>query len=149
MPQPDMKHHFTHLTHTRAYPAISSNSSSHSAYGKFILITNGSQGIGLATATAFAASGAAHIILLARNLSTLREAKNGLVHTNPGAKSPLSSLTLPTQVQSRLSLPLPEPKSPSQIFWSSMPPMPIRWDLRSETPRKTFPAISRSMSSPT
>ena len=81
-----MNHHFTHLAHTQAYAAISSDSTSHSAHGKTILITGGSQGIGLAIATAFAASGAAHIILLARNPSTLSEAKKSLVGTNPATK---------------------------------------------------------------
>ncbi|KAL9125617.1 MAG: hypothetical protein Q9217_005203 [Psora testacea] len=86
MSQPDMTHHFTRLSHTQAYPAISSNSPSHSAHGKTILITGGSQGIGLAIATAFAVSGAAHIILLARSPGTLNEAKKSLLSTNADTK---------------------------------------------------------------
>jgi short-subunit dehydrogenase len=86
MSQPDMTHHFTHLAHTEVYPAISSTSPSLSTRAKTFLITGGSQGIGLAIATAFAVAGAAHIILVARCPRTLAEAKKTLQSTNPGIK---------------------------------------------------------------
>ena len=86
MSPPDMTHHFTHLSHNQAYPAISSTSPSLSHHGKTILITGGSQGIGLAIATAFAFAGAAHIIIIARSPSTLGEAKKSLQSINSLAK---------------------------------------------------------------
>jgi NADP-dependent 3-hydroxy acid dehydrogenase YdfG len=85
MSQPDMTHHFTHLAHTQSYPAISSSSPSLSTCGKTILITGGSQGIGLAIATAFAVAGAAHIIVVGRNPGTLAEAQKSLQSTHTAA----------------------------------------------------------------
>ena len=86
MSQPDMAHHFTHSAHNQAYPAISAPSPSLSHHGKTILITGGSQGIGLAIATAFAVAGAAHIILIARNPGTLDDAKKSLQSINSPAR---------------------------------------------------------------
>ena len=85
MSQPDMTHHFTHLAHTQSYSAISSTSPSLSTRGKTILITGGSQGIGLAIATAFAVAGAAHIIVVARSPGTLAKAQKSLQSNHPAA----------------------------------------------------------------
>ena len=82
MSPPDMTHHFTKLVHNQAYPATSPASPSLSSRGKTILITGGSQGIGLAIANAFTVAGAANIILIARSPGTLAEAKKALQSIN-------------------------------------------------------------------
>ena len=86
MVQPDMGHHFTTTAHRRPYPAITSTLPHLSQSGKTILITGGSQGIGLAIALSFAAARAANIILVARSPSTLASAKKEIESQVPETK---------------------------------------------------------------
>jgi short-subunit dehydrogenase len=83
MSQPDMTHHFTQTAHNQSYPGISPTLPSLSHHGKTVLITGGSQGIGLAVASAFAIAGAAHVIIVARSRNNLDEAKESLQTLNP------------------------------------------------------------------
>ena len=86
MSQPDLFHSFTKKNHKKPYPAISASLASSSAAGKTVLITGGSQGIGLNIAGAFAAAGAVHVILLARREGPLAEAKSLLQAQHPSTK---------------------------------------------------------------
>ena len=86
MSQPDLFHSFTKINHKRPYRAISAALASSSAAGKTVLVTGGSQGIGLNIAGAFAAAGAAHVVLLARHEDRLAEAKSSLRAKHPSTK---------------------------------------------------------------
>ena len=83
MTQPNAAHPFTQLSHTEPYLAISPTKPSLSAKGKTILITGGSEGIGYAIVAAFAAAGAANIIILARRAELLDEAKKNIAQQHP------------------------------------------------------------------
>ncbi|KAL8911381.1 MAG: hypothetical protein Q9171_003427 [Xanthocarpia ochracea] len=71
MSQADLFHPFTKSTHKTSYQAISPNNPSLSAKGKTIIITGGSQGIGLAICTAFAEAGASNLIIISRQADLL------------------------------------------------------------------------------
>lgn len=75
MSQPDVFHSFTKTPHKHTYPALSPSLPQHSAEGKTILISGGSQGIGLEIAKSFAVAKASNLVLLARNKDALAEAK--------------------------------------------------------------------------
>ena len=75
MSQPDVYHSFTKTPHKHTYSALSPSLPQHSAEGKNILISGGSQGIGLEIAKSFAVAKASKLILLARNKGALAEAK--------------------------------------------------------------------------
>lgn len=86
MSQADLTHSFTKVCHSKPYPAISPLLPHLSAAGKTVLITGGSQGIGLAIAKAFAAAGASNLILLARRDGPLAAAKSSIEARSPSAK---------------------------------------------------------------
>ncbi|KAL8919558.1 MAG: hypothetical protein Q9172_004933 [Xanthocarpia lactea] len=71
MSQADLFHPFTKSTHKTSYQAISPTNPSFSANGKTIIITGGSQGIGLAICTAFAEAGASNLIIISRQADSL------------------------------------------------------------------------------
>lgn len=86
MSQPNSAHPFTKLSHSEPYPAISPSQPSLSVEGKTILITGGSEGIGYAIVTAFAAAGAADIIILSRRAELLDQAKKNITQEYPTTK---------------------------------------------------------------
>ena len=75
MSQPDQQNSFTHTYHKKPYAAIDPTLPALSVAGKTVIITGGSQGIGLAITNAFAAAGASHITILARNASPIAATK--------------------------------------------------------------------------
>lgn len=93
MSQPNSVHPFTKVSHKKPYAAISPSNPSLSAEGKTIVITGGSEGIGYAIVAAFAAAGAANIIILSRRAEMLEEAKKNIaqeyhntrIHTFPAS----------------------------------------------------------------
>lgn len=66
MSQADLFHPFTMTVHKKSYPAISPYKDALSAEGKTVVVTGGSQGIGLAICTAFAEAGASNLIIVSR-----------------------------------------------------------------------------------
>lgn len=66
MSQADLFHPFTKTVHKKSYPAISPYKDVLSAEGKTVVVTGGSQGIGLAICTAFAEAGASNLIIVSR-----------------------------------------------------------------------------------
>ena len=65
---------FTNKWHNKPYPAIDPSRPELSAKGKFVVVTGGGSGIGLATAIAFAQAGAKTIGILGRRLKVLKAA---------------------------------------------------------------------------
>lgn len=86
MSQPNPAHPFTKLSHKKPYAAISPSNPALSAEGKTILIIGGSEGIGYAIVAAFAAAGAANIIILSRRAELLEEAKRNITQEHPATK---------------------------------------------------------------
>lgn len=78
MSQPSTGQPFTKVAHKKAYEAISSSQPALSQKGMTLLITGGSQGIGLAICKAFAAADASNIIILAQNAERLAKVKESL-----------------------------------------------------------------------
>src|ERR1700733_12870011 len=74
---------FTPTYHHHSYPAIDPSRPELSAKGKGVLITGGGQGIGKATARAFAQADAYAIIITGRTQKTLLETKAELEQINP------------------------------------------------------------------
>ncbi|KAI4221435.1 MAG: hypothetical protein LQ349_007610 [Xanthoria aureola] len=74
MSQADLFHPFTKTVHKKSYPAISPDNDALSAKGKTVLVTGGSQGIGLAISTAFAEAGASNLIIVSRRATPFDEA---------------------------------------------------------------------------
>ncbi|CAI6335357.1 unnamed protein product [Periconia digitata] len=72
--------------HNDIYPAIDPTNPALSQAGKTVIITGAGTGIGRATALAFAAAKAKHIILLGRTMSTLKETLS-LIRGAPNASS--------------------------------------------------------------
>ncbi|CAD6590432.1 MAG: hypothetical protein ASARMPRED_004812 [Alectoria sarmentosa] len=114
MIQPNSAHPFTQLSHAEPYPAISPSKPSLSAKGKTILIVGGSEGIGYAIVAAFAAAGAANIIILARRGELLDEAKKNIaqeypatnIHTFPASIDDAAKLNAVfAQVRTRIAEP--------------------------------------------
>ena len=77
---------FTRLSHKEPYVAISPTNPSLSTEGKAILITGGSEGIGYAIVAAFAAAGAANIVILSRRAELLQETKKNVTQEHPTTK---------------------------------------------------------------
>jgi NAD(P)-dependent dehydrogenase (short-subunit alcohol dehydrogenase family) len=74
-------------THHALYPAIDpSVALKGSASGKVIFLSGASQGIGQATAVAFARAGAAAVYLTARSAQGLEETKSNVLKANPDTK---------------------------------------------------------------
>ena len=71
--------------------------------GRVAVITGGSQGIGLACATAISAAGA-HVVLVSRSADRLREAADSL----PGRTAGRRRLSRPAPIRRRLSGPARE-----------------------------------------
>jgi NAD(P)-dependent dehydrogenase (short-subunit alcohol dehydrogenase family) len=71
-------------THHAMYPAIDpATALKGSASGKVVFLSGASQGIGQATAVAFARAGAAAVYVTARSPQTLEETKKKVLTTNP------------------------------------------------------------------
>lgn len=83
MSQPDLQNSFTHTFHREAYAAIDPTLPALSVTGKTVVITGGNQGIGLAITNAFAAAGASHIAILARNATSIAETKASVEKDHP------------------------------------------------------------------
>ncbi|MCJ1305339.1 hypothetical protein MMC08_008153 [Hypocenomyce scalaris] len=83
MSQPDLSHSFTPTYHKKPYATISPTLPALSAAGKIVVVTGGSQGIGLAITDAFAAAGASHIAILARNATSLADTKSTIEKDHP------------------------------------------------------------------
>jgi NAD(P)-dependent dehydrogenase (short-subunit alcohol dehydrogenase family) len=77
---------FTSTYHHHSYPAIDPSRPELSAKGKVVVITGGGQGIGKATARAFAQADAYAIIIIGRTQKTLLETKVELEQVNPPTK---------------------------------------------------------------
>src|ERR1700733_6695160 len=77
---------FTPTYHHHSYPAIDPSRPELSAKGKVVLITGGGQGIGKATARAFAQANAYAVIITGRTQKTLLQTKSELEKINPVAK---------------------------------------------------------------
>jgi NAD(P)-dependent dehydrogenase (short-subunit alcohol dehydrogenase family) len=77
---------FTPTYHTQPYAAIDPSRPELSAKGKVVLITGGGQGIGRATARAFAQANADVIIITGRTPQTLLETKTELGKISPRTK---------------------------------------------------------------
>ncbi|KAI8936467.1 hypothetical protein NX059_006873 [Plenodomus lindquistii] len=75
--------------HNATYAAIDPTNPDLSQAGKTVIITGAGSGIGRATALAFAKAGAAHLILIGRTESTLKETQ-GLVAASNAASSKVS-----------------------------------------------------------
>lgn len=74
-------------SHHAVYPAIDpAGDLKGSASGKFVFLSGGSQGIGQATAVAFARAGAAGAYITARSVQGLEETKRLVFEANPDAK---------------------------------------------------------------
>lgn len=78
--------HLTRTTHHTNYPAIDPTNPANSAAGKTVIISGGASGIGFAMAQAFAAAGAAQVVILARRQEALDEATSKLHAEINGAK---------------------------------------------------------------
>jgi NAD(P)-dependent dehydrogenase (short-subunit alcohol dehydrogenase family) len=72
--------------HTTAYPLISSTLLRFSAAGKFILITGGGAGLGLAFAEQFAQAGCTRIATTGRRIQALKYAKTKLEIEHSGVE---------------------------------------------------------------
>ncbi|MCJ1255952.1 hypothetical protein MMC24_003771 [Lignoscripta atroalba] len=105
MSQPDMTQSFTKTFHKKPYPAISPTQPSLSVAGRTVLITGGSQGIGLAITNAYAAAGASHIIVVARREGPLAETKKSIEHAYPSTTvhTYAATITEPDKIQSVFS----------------------------------------------
>ncbi|KAL8786044.1 MAG: hypothetical protein Q9213_003027 [Squamulea squamosa] len=86
MSQADLFHPFTKVVHKTSYPAISPTNPSLSVKGKTIIITGGSEGIGLAICTAFAEAGASNLIIVSRRADPLVNAQTVLQKSHPSTK---------------------------------------------------------------
>ena len=78
MSQADVFHSFTKTPHKHTYPALSPSLPQHSARGKTIIISGGSQGIGFEISKSFAVAQASDLVILARNKDALAEAKTSI-----------------------------------------------------------------------
>lgn len=87
MSQPNSQQPFTKKVHKEVYPAISSSQPSLSVKGKTVLVTGATQGIGYAIATAYAAAGAANVIVTGQNAERLASAKTSLEREFPATKA--------------------------------------------------------------
>lgn len=83
MSQPDLQNSFTHTFHREVYAAIDPTLPALAVTGKTVVITGGNQGIGLAITNAFAAAGASHIAILARNATSIAETKASVEKDHP------------------------------------------------------------------
>ncbi|GME34926.1 Short-chain dehydrogenase/reductase SDR [Neofusicoccum parvum] len=79
---------YTHTYHHASYPAISPTRPALSAANKTILISGGGRGLGTAIVAAFAAAGAAHIVVTGRNAASLEA-----VCARTAAAHPATTLT--------------------------------------------------------
>ncbi|PVH90533.1 NAD(P)-binding protein [Periconia macrospinosa] len=70
--------HLTKTIHHTVYPAISPSNPLNSAHGKTVIISGGASGIGYGIAQAFAAAGAATVVIIARRQVALDEASTKL-----------------------------------------------------------------------
>lgn len=83
MSQPDLQNSFTHTFHREPYAAIDPTLPALSVTGKTVVITGGNQGIGRAITNAFAAAGASHIAIIARNATSMAETKAFVEKNHP------------------------------------------------------------------
>jgi NAD(P)-dependent dehydrogenase (short-subunit alcohol dehydrogenase family) len=86
MSKPLWETNFTSTYHQQSYPSISPTRPEVSAAGKTVLISGGGRGLGIGIVEAFAAAGAAHIIILGRNATTLNEVAERLRPAHPSTK---------------------------------------------------------------
>lgn len=73
MSEPLWETNFTSTYHQKTYPSISPTRPELSAAGKTIFVSGGGRGLGIGIVEAFAAAGAAHIIILGRSTANLEE----------------------------------------------------------------------------
>lgn len=86
--------------HTSPYPAIDPQTTlKGSAAGKVVFIAGASQGIGQATAIAFAQAGAAAIYLTARSINALQETQALVAHANPDTRCAYASCDVTDNAQ--------------------------------------------------
>lgn len=78
MSQPDLETSFTKKSHREPYPAVSPGNPAITAVGKIVVVIGGSKDIGLAIANAFGIASASHVVLVARNSTSLISAENSL-----------------------------------------------------------------------
>jgi NAD(P)-dependent dehydrogenase (short-subunit alcohol dehydrogenase family) len=77
---------FTSTFHQKSYPSILPTRPEISAAGKTILVSGGGRGLGVGIVEAFAAAGAAHIIILGRNATALNEVADRLRPAHPSTR---------------------------------------------------------------
>jgi NAD(P)-dependent dehydrogenase (short-subunit alcohol dehydrogenase family) len=97
---------FLSLTaHHGVYPAIDTAMAlKSSASGKIVFLSGASQGIGQATAVAFARAGAAVVYLTARSARGLEETKNNVLQANPDAKCEYSLCDVTNEQQVKAAI---------------------------------------------
>lgn len=86
MSQPLWETNFTSTYHQKTYPSISPTRPELSAAGKTIFVSGGGRGLGIGIVEAFAAAGAAHIIILGRSTATLDEVAGRTRASYPATK---------------------------------------------------------------
>lgn len=86
MSEPLWETNFTSTYHQKTYPSISPTRPELSAAGKTIFVSGGGRGLGIGIVEAFAAAGAAHIIILGRTTAALKEVAERTGAAHPSTK---------------------------------------------------------------